>query len=347
MRRNFSFIFNVENNRFKSTKIKDLRVSKTHRLSLSNYNSNKIKEEIRKICQSINSYNNTNIKRSNELIKNTQKVISKKSLIFSLREDLEYHKNVNDSYIAYERYTNDLCRCFKKNFEDIYIYKVNLTRELKDFIILLEEYEETEKELIKERKLIKQSNEDIIKYKLEEQMKLHKELNKLNEDLDKQNLTLNELNSILKNSLVLNENNLKNLQNEELKYNERLETLEKSYKRLMYKYNYYEDIINNERKKLYIDDNKLDKEERNEADIKLKEEILKNNYLQKVINDIKKKMKQIQDNNSNFIKFKSLGREKKDKNEVSKEKKTNYNKSSELTISKITESKFNNSSNIF
>jgi hypothetical protein len=335
MRRNYSFDINIEKDRYKSTKIKDLRVSKTHHLSLSNYNPKIIKDKINRIRKTINSYNQKNIKLSNELVNNTKKVISKKSLIISLCEDLDYHKTVNDSFMAYEKYAIDLCNGFKKNFEDILIYKVNLTRELKDFIELMKEYEETEKVLIKEKELIKQSNEDIIKYKLEEQNKLNKQLKQLNEDLNKQNLTLTELNDILNNNLNINQNNLQNLQNEELKYNEKLEVLEKSYKKLIVKYNYYEDIISNARKKLYKDDSILEKEEMNEADIKLKEEIIKNNYLNKIINDIKKKMNQIQTVNKNrYIRLSSLKGEDKNKNGINKQK-INHNKFDEITTRKM------------
>jgi DNA repair exonuclease SbcCD ATPase subunit len=345
MRRSFSYVFNGIKNQTRTTKIKDLRVSKTGRLSLSNYNSNFIKDKIIKIQQSINFYKTSNIKRSNELIQNTKKFFSKKTLILSLRGDLEYHKKVNDDYIAYERYTTDLCRCFKKNFEDIYIYKVSLTKELKDFIKLLNDYEEAKKELIKEKKLIIQSNDDIIKYKLEEQNKLNKEFTKLNEDLEKQNLTLKDLNNILKNSLTLNENNLKSLQNEELKYNEKLEKLENAYKKLISKFNYYEDVMNNERQKKYGDNEIKDKEEKNEANIKLKEETLKNNYLKKAIKDIQNKMKKIQVNNSNLIKHKSSGKIKSPK--IISPKRRISSKANELTVTKFTESKGNYSSNMF
>ena len=182
-------------------------------------------------------------------------------------------------------------------------------------------------------------------------MKLNMQLTKLNEDLEKQNYTLKDLNNILKNNLSLNENNLKSLQNEELKYNEKLEKLERAYKRLMNKYNYYEDIINNERKKKYIDENTINKEEKEESKIKLKEETLKNNYLKKVISDIKTKMDQIHsggpnsntNSNSNFINYKSLG---SGKNTKKLDNSINTNKSNELTISKLTESKFNYLSNI-
>ena len=339
MKRSFSFVFNEEKIKSNSTKIKDLQQSKTPRLSLSNYNSNVIKEKINKIQQSINLYNISNIKRSNELIKNTKKCISKKTLIFSLRQDLEYHKKINCNYKAYERYTNDLCRIFKKNFEEIYSYKVNLTRELNDFIVLLKEYEETKQKLIKEKKLIQQSSDDIIRYKLEEQMKLKNQLTKLNEDLEKQNLTLKDLNNILKSNLSLNENNLKNLQNEELQYNEQLEKLEKAYERLISKYNYYEDIINNDRKNKYKNDDNINNEEKNEANIKLREEALKNNYLKNVINNIKKKMDQMHSNDSNYINYKALGGKiNLNHNNL---KLIKNNKSNDITISKITESKLN------
>ena len=345
MKRSFSYVFNDKKYRSNSTKIKDLTESKTVRLSLSNYisNNDNINKKISKIKQSINSYKIINLKHSNELINNTKKYFSKKSLIFSLREDLEYHKKINNNYNAYQRYTNDLCRIFKKNFEEIYIYKGNLSNELKDFIILLEAYEDTKEKLIKEKKLIRQSNDDIMKYKLEEQMKLNKQLNKLNEDLEKQNITLKDLNSILKNNLSLNENNLKSLQNEELKYNEKLEKLEKAYKRLINKYNYYEDIINNQRKKKYVNNIEIDKEEKNEANIKLKEETLKNNYLKKAIKDIKNKMKQINSSDSDFVRYQSNGGRKNFKSD----EKFQTNKSNEITISKLTESKFNYSSSIF
>ena len=150
MKRSFSYVFNDKKYRSNSTKIKDLTESKTVRLSLSNYisNNDNINKKISKIKQSINSYKIINLKHSNELINNTKKYFSKKSLIFSLREDLEYHKKINNNYNAYQRYTNDLCRIFKKNFEEIYIYKGNLSNELKDFIILLEAYEDTKEKLI-------------------------------------------------------------------------------------------------------------------------------------------------------------------------------------------------------
>ena len=169
-----------QKNRSNSVKIKNLRVSTTHRISLSNYNSNIIKEKIRKIHQTMASYHMKNLIRTNELVSNTQKSLSKKNLILSLREDLEYHKKINENYKSYEKYADDLCKCYKKNFDDIFIYKKDLTEDLKDFIKMLKDFEVDEKDLINQKRMIKQSNEDIIKYKLEEQINLNKKIIKLN-----------------------------------------------------------------------------------------------------------------------------------------------------------------------
>ena len=326
--------------RSESVKIKNLRVSKTSRISISNYNTNIIKEKIRKIRQSMASYHLSNIKKTNELVSNTQKFISKKSIILSLREDLEYHKKINESYIAYEKYSGDLCKTYKKNFDDIFIYKKDLTEDLKDFINMLNEYEISQVDLINEKRLIKQSNEDIIKYKLEEQNNLNKKILKLNQDLEKQNITLKELNAILKTNLSMNQNNIMHLQNEELKYKDKLETLENAYKKLIYKYNYYQDMTTLERKKKFVNENSIDKEETNEANIKLKEETIKNYYLKKEIDVIKNKMKEIDNlNNTKFRRFKYKINKDKDKDTITDDNKT--------TFTKFTDTKLNFTSNFF
>ena len=325
--------------RSNSVKIKNLRVSKTSRISISNYNSNIIKEKIHKIKQSMANYHYKNLIRTNELVSNTQKSISKKSLILSLREDLDYHQKINESYKAYEKYAEDLCKTYKKNYDDIFIYKTDLTEDLKDFIQMLKEYEENQKDLAKEKKLIKQSNEDIIKFKLEEQINLNKKILKLNEDLEKQSITLKDLNAILKTNLSMNQNNLIHLQNEELKYKEKLEIMENAYKKLIYRYNYYQDMTTLERKKKFeSENNNNNEEETNEASIKLKEETIKNNYLKKEIDVIKNKMKEIDNlNNSKYRKFKyKINKESKD---LTTDDKT--------TFTKFTDTKLNFTSNFF
>ena len=324
-----------QKNRSNSVKIKNLRVSTTHRISLSNYNSNIIKEKIRKIHQTMASYHMKNLIRTNELVSNTQKSLSKKNLILSLREDLEYHKKINENYKCYEKYADDLCKCYKKNFDDIFIYKKDLTEDLKDFIKMLKDFEVDEKDLINQKRMIKQSNEDIIKYKLEEQINLNKKIIKLNQDLEKQSITLKDLNAILKSNLSMNQNNLINLQNEELKYKDKLEMLENAYKKLIYRYNYYQDLTTLETKRKFINENS-NIDETNEASIKLKEETIKNNYLKKEINAMKNKMKEIDEmNTSRQRKFKY--KINKDNKDITTEVKT--------TMSKFSDNKLNFTSN--
>ena len=324
-----------QKNRSNSVKIKNLRVSTTHRISLSNYNSNIIKEKIRKIHQTMASYHMKNLIRTNELVSNTQKSLSKKKLILSLREDLEYHKKINENYKSYEKYADDLCKCYKKNFDDIFIYKKDLTEDLKDFIKMLKDFEVDEKDLINQKRMIKQSNEDIIKYKLEEQINLNKKIIKLNQDLEKQSITLKDLNAILKSNLSMNQNNLINLQNEELKYKDKLEMLENAYKKLIYRYNYYQDLTTLETKRKFINENS-NIDETNEASIKLKEETIKNNYLKKEINAMKNKMKEIDEmNTSRQRKFKY--KINKDNKDITTEVKT--------TMSKFSDTKLNFTSN--
>ena len=324
-----------QKNRSNSVKIKNLRVSTTHRISLSNYNSNIIKEKIRKIHQTMASYHMKNLIRTNELVSNTQKSLSKKNLILSLREDLEYHKKINENYKSYEKYADDLCKCYKKNFDDIFIYKKDLTEDLKDFIKMLKDFEVDEKDLINQKRMIKQSNEDIIKYKLEEQINLNKKIIKLNQDLEKKSITLKDLNAILKSNLSMNQNNLINLQNEELKYKDKLEMLENAYKKLIYRYNYYQDLTTLETKRKFINENS-NIDETNEASIKLKEETIKNNYLKKEINAMKNKMKEIDEmNTSRQRKFKY--KINKDNKDITTEVKT--------TMSKFSDTKLNFTSN--
>ena len=359
--------FKEQKIRADSVKIKNLRVSKTKRVSISNYNSGIITEKIRKIHQSFASYHYSNIKRTNELILNTQKSISKKNLILSLKEDLEYHKKINESYLAYEKYAEDLCKTYKKNFDDIFIYKKDLTEDLKDFIILLKNFEENKIELNKEKKLIKQSNEDILKYKLEEQKNLNNKIVKLSDDLEKQSVILKDLNAILKTNLSMNQNNLMDLQNEELRYKDKLEIMENAYKKLIYRYNYYQDMTVLERKKKFAGENSyINKEETDEASIKLKEEVIKNNYLKKEIDALKNKMKEFEKlDASKFRKFRfNMTKDNKErkgskertgskeskeskKSKESKESKENKDISidGKSTYSKFTDTKLNLSSN--
>lgn len=291
--------------RSKSTLQRGIHNSKSERLSISNYDISGMKEKLSKIINFMNSYHSSNLRESYKLISNTKSFLSKKNLISSLKDDLIYHKSINKTYIVYEKYSNDLYKMYKQNYDEILKYKKSLNIDLKDFIKLMEDYENQKIKYIKERKLLIQSCEDLINYKIEEQKKLTETLNKLNIDLEKYNIELDELNNTIKMSKNKNENNLQNLEKEELEYLQKYEDLSNTYRKLVKQYNYYLDIENEHKCDLLYDEN-LDNEEENNADIQLQDQIFRNNYLKTVIKEIKDKMGDFEEQNQKFHKEEGL-----------------------------------------
>lgn len=276
-----------------SNNINNIHTSKIKRLSISSYETYLIKEKIKHIKKKINFYTVSNIKHPNELIDTTKSFSVKKSLLSSLREELNYHKNITDQFLAYEKYTNDLCTNFQKNYDDICKYKSNLVNDLKDFINLMQSYEERRQNVNKEKMRLIKINEDIVKYKLEEQEKLKKKLNSINDDLETQKEQLNEINKIYGNSAAINDRNMKNLEKEELINSEKYSKLEESYKRVLNKYNYYKNLEFERKQQKYLEQS-LGNELKNNIDLKLKDRMLKNDYLKNVISDIKEKIREIE-----------------------------------------------------
>ena len=68
--------------------------------------------------------------------------------------------------MAYKRYSTDVYCYFKKNYEEILKYKYNLAEDLKDFVKVINKYEETITQYKKEKIMIIKTNEDIIKLKM-------------------------------------------------------------------------------------------------------------------------------------------------------------------------------------
>ena len=78
----------------------------------------------------------------------------------SLRKDLDYHKNVNKNYNIYKKYATDVCDYYKQNFEEIFQYKSKLSYDLKDFIKLLDNYEEEIEKCKNDRQTMIKTNEN-------------------------------------------------------------------------------------------------------------------------------------------------------------------------------------------
>ena len=134
--------FPKTNNIRKSSSISKIKVKLTSYRNINDYRGEKIKSHIKEILNSFNDYNLKSKATAAKLIKAESNNIAKESAILSLRKDLDYHKHVNKNYNIYKKYATDICDYYKQNFEEIFQYKSNLSYDLKDFIKLVDKYEE-------------------------------------------------------------------------------------------------------------------------------------------------------------------------------------------------------------
>ena len=291
----------------KASSISKIKVKITHHPNMNDYTGAKMKGYINEIMKSFNDYNLKTKSKVAKLIKAQGNNIAKESIIILLREDLDYHKNINKNYNIYKKYATDICDYYKQNFEEILEYKANLRYDLKDFIKLVDGYEEEIGKCKVDRKVMIKTSEDIIKYKKSEKDKMGERLRKLNNDLEKQDKKLNTINNLLKEYQEQNENYMDKLNSSELTHMERYEILEDKYKKLLAKYNYYIDKeMKNRKIELDYKDKNLCKEEKDLADLKLKDNLLKNDYLKEIANDIKNQIKEIELVNQKYLEEEKL-----------------------------------------
>ena len=274
---------------------------------MNNYTGVKMKSRIREIINSFNEYNLRSKSTAAKLIKAENYNIAKENVILALREDLEYHKKINRNYNIYKKYANDICDYYKQNFDEIFQYKSNLRDDLKDFIKIVDGYEEEIERCKIDRKATIKTSEDIIKYKKLEKERMGERLRKLNKDLEKQDKKLNNVTQILNDYKEQNETYMEKLNNSELTHLERYEILEDKYKRVLAKYHFYVDKEMKKRKlELDYRDNNLCKEEEDLADLKLQDNLLKNVFLREIANDIKNQIKEIELANQKFLEEQEL-----------------------------------------
>ena len=291
----------------KASSISKIKFKLNHYPNISDYTGSKMKSHINEIINSFNDYNLKTKSTAAKLIKAQGNNIAKESVIISLRKDLDYHKNINKNYKIYKNYANDICNYYKQNFEEIFQYKSNLRDDLKDFIKLIDGYEEEIDNCKKDRKIMIKTSDDIIKYKINEKEKMGDRLKKINFDLEKQDKALNNITNLLNEYQEQNEHYMDKLNNSELTHMERYEILEDKYKKLLAKYNYYIDKEMKKRKlELDYKDNNLCKEEEDLADLKLQDNLLKNVYLKEIANDIKKQINEIELLNQKYLEEEEL-----------------------------------------
>ena len=291
----------------KASSISKIRVKYNPRCSLADYTGTKMKSHINEILTSFKNYTNKTKTTANKLIKAEGNCIAKKNVILSLREDLAYHKKINKNYNIYKKYANDICNYYKQNFEEIFEYKANLRDDLKDFIKVLDGYEDTIFQCKEDKKAMIKTSEEIIKYKKSEKEKMGERLRKINYDLEKQDKKLNNITEILNEYKEQNENYLEKLNNSELTHMIKYEILEDKYKKLVARYEFLFDK-EMKRRKIELDykDKNLCKEEEDLADLKLKDNILKNEYLKEIAAEIKKQIKEIESINQKNLEEEEL-----------------------------------------
>ena len=293
--------------------ISKIKVKYNYPLGIGEYSTTKIKNRIKEILTSISTYNKKLNTTTNKLIKEEYVKNAKENIIISLHEDLAYHKKINRHYLLYKQYTKDIFNYFKQNYEEINKYKKNLCHDLSDFINVMKNYDQKIKQLKKDKDIIINTNNDIIKYKLNEKEKMKEKIDILNIDLEKQKINLNEINNILNEYKSQNENYIKDLNNNELNHMEQYEILEENYKKLKSQYEFY---YNKETKtkKFELDskNNNLFKDEREKVNLILQDNIIKNIFLKEIANDIKEQINKIENVNHRNSKdealFKFLGK---------------------------------------
>ena len=291
----------------KASSISKIKVKLSPHPNMNNYTGVKMKSRIREIINSFNEYNLRSKSTAAKLIKAENYNIAKENVILALREDLEYHKKINRNYNIYKKYANDICDYYKQNFDEIFQYKSNLRDDLKDFIKIVDGYEEEIERCKIDRKATIKTSEDIIKYKKLEKERMGERLRKLNKDLEKQDKKLNNVTQILNDYKEQNETYMEKLNNSELTHLERYEILEDKYKRVLAKYHFYVDKEMKKRKlELDYRDNNLCKEEEDLADLKLQDNLLKNVFLREIANDIKNQIKEIELANQKFLEEQEL-----------------------------------------
>jgi hypothetical protein len=211
------------------------------------------------------------------LIKSQGNTIAKENIIIGLRKDLEYHKHVNKNYNVYKEYANQVCDYYKQNYEEIFQYKANLRYDLRDFVKIMDGYEEEIEKYKNDRIAMIKTSEDIIKYKKGEKVRMEERLRKLNNDLEIQGKKLTKVSDLLNDYQSENETYQQKLNMNELTHLERYEILNDKYKKLLAKYDFY---INKQLKmrklELEYKDKNLFKEEEDLADLKLQDNLIKN-----------------------------------------------------------------------
>lgn len=292
------FKFWKANTKRNASSISKIKVNLKYPPGIGEYSDFKVRSKINEILNFVSDYNKKSKSTAAKLIKEVHSKNAKESIILLLREDLQYHKKINKSYLLYKQYATDILNYYKQNYEEITKYKMDLRTDLQDFITVVERFEDQIKQYNKEREMMIKTNNDIIKYKNQEKEKLNARINVLNNDLEKQKIKLDSINETFNDYQTQNENYIDKLNKSELNFLEQFEDLESKYKRLKAQYEMYFNMEMKRRKnELDLRDDNLCREEKDMADLKLQDKIVHNNFLKEMVEEIKSQIKEIEDMN--------------------------------------------------
>ena len=292
------FKFWKANTKRNASSISKIKVNLKYPPGIGEYSDFKVRSKINEILNFVSDYNKKSKSTAAKLIKEVNSKNAKESIILLLREDLQYHKKINKSYLLYKQYATDILNYYKQNYEEITKYKMDLRTDLQDFITVVERFEDQIKQYNKEREMMIKTNNDIIKYKNQEKEKLNARINVLNNDLEKQKIKLDSINETFNDYQTQNENYIDKLNKSELNFLEQFEDLESKYKRLKAQYEMYFNMEMKRRKnELDLRDDNLCREEKDMADLKLQDKIVHNNFLKEMVEEIKSQIKEIEDMN--------------------------------------------------
>ena len=292
------FKFWKANTKRNASSISKIKVNLKYPPGIGEYSDFKVRSKINEILNFVSDYNKKSKSTAAKLIKEVHSKNAKESIILLLREDLQYHKKINKSYLLYKQYATDILNYYKQNYEEITKYKMDLRTDLQDFIRVVERFEDQIKQYNKEREMMIKTNNDIIKYKNQEKEKLNARINVLNNDLEKQKIKLDSINETFNDYQTQNENYIEKLNKSELNFLEQFEDLESKYKRLKAQYEMYFNMEMKRRKnELDLRDDNLCREEKDMADLKLQDKIVHNNFLKEMVEEIKSQIKEIEDMN--------------------------------------------------
>ena len=300
-----------------------------------------INDELKDIRKIINKTENPKEEKNKDLIKNASQNITKEKIIVSLKKELKFQKSLNKTLLNFKEYTDKNYIYYKKNYDDICKYRIQLHADLSDFMNLVENYEKQKKTYENDNNMMIKSNENLINYKKNEQIEMKNRLNKLNNEIQNQKGTIEELNNIIDEYININKEYNKNIEKNEYAHDERYEMMLNNYKRMENQYKYYFDLeMKNRKNKLDEKNGNLCSEEEGMAILTLREKEVRNDFLKNIIRDIQAQIKEIEEYNkksSNDKKIeKLLGKKGAEKYKKRMAEKLNNNISNKNTNYKST-----------